>query len=97
MDPYKKGGNLMTPNPQNPEILSHPTPGKSGLGLSYQCENYRVVVSGPGAVSGSHDIFWHNSFPSFLAPAGPSDFQKIWWGLCVIILVVEFQNRGIQS
>ena len=60
----------MTPNPQNPEILSHPTPGKSGLGLSYQCENYRVVVSGPGAVSSSHDIFWHNSLPSFLAPAG---------------------------
>ena len=87
----------MTPNPSNPEIPCHPTPGKSGLGLSYQCENYRVVVSGPGAVSGSHDIFWHNSFPSFLAPAGPSDFQKIWWGLCVIIFVVEFQNRGIQS
>ena len=77
MVPNKKGGNLMTPNPQNPEILSHPTPGKSGLGLSYQCENYRVVVSGPGAVSGSHDIFWHNSFPSFLAPAGPSECQNL--------------------
>ena len=66
--------NLMTPNPQ-PQT---PNPGKSGLDLSYQCENYRVVVSQwvvPMTFFGT--ILSLHSWPL----QGRRNVKKYWWGL----------------